>query len=116
MTMSFDFDMDSKRLQLFKEAVPRISRVGLIHRTPLSPKLVGQPFSVYFKEVVVAAQSLQVTVIPLLVEGPEELPGVSATIAREHVDALFVDDTPGVGVEPVTWTRRLRRSSTKSVS
>jgi ABC-type uncharacterized transport system substrate-binding protein len=93
MTMSFDFDMDGKRLQLFKEAVPRISRVGLIHRAPLSPKFVGQPFSVYFKEVVAAAQSLQVTVIPLLVEGPDELPAVSATIAREHVDALFVDDT-----------------------
>jgi ABC-type uncharacterized transport system substrate-binding protein len=94
MTVSFDFDMDAKRLQLFKEAVPRISRVGLIHRAPLSPKFVGQPFSVYFKEVVVAAQSLRVTVIPLLVEGPEELPALSDTIAREHVDALFVDDTP----------------------
>jgi ABC-type uncharacterized transport system substrate-binding protein len=30
MTISFDFDMDSKRLQLLREAVPNISRVGVI--------------------------------------------------------------------------------------
>ena len=95
MTISFDFDMDSKRLQLFKEAVPRISRVGVIHATPATPKYVGQPFSVYFKDLVAAAQSLQVTLIPLVADGPDQLPAeVSAALARKHVDALFVDETP----------------------
>ena len=95
MTISFDFDMDSKRLQLFKEAVPRISRVGVIHATPATPKYVGQSFSVYFKDLVAAAQSLQVTLIPLVADGPDQLPAeVSAALALKHVDALFVDETP----------------------
>ena len=42
LTIVFDFDIDGKRLQFLKEAVPTISRVGVLYRDPpLAP--VGGP-------------------------------------------------------------------------
>ena len=94
LTIVFDFDIDGKRLQFLKEAVPTISRVGVLYRDPPSPPLAGQPFSVLFKELVAAAQSLRVMLIPVVVQTPDQLSTVAAAIARERIDALFVDQNP----------------------
>jgi putative ABC transport system substrate-binding protein len=94
LTIVFDFDIDGKRLQLLKEAVPTISRVGLLYRVPPSPPLSGQPFSVMYKELIAAAQSLRVTLIPVLVQTPDQMSSVSAAIAHERLDALYVDQNP----------------------
>ena len=94
LTIVFDFDIDGKRLQFLKEAVPTISRVGVLYRDPPSPPWSGQPFSALFKELVAAAQSLQVLLIPVLVQTPDQLSAVSAAIARERLDALYVDQNP----------------------
>jgi putative ABC transport system substrate-binding protein len=94
LTIVFDFDIDGKRLQFLKEAVSTISRVGVLYRDPPSPPWAGQPFSVLFKELVAAAQSLRVMLIPVLVQTPDQLSTVSAAIARERLDALFVDQNP----------------------
>ena len=94
LTIVFDFDIDGKRLQFLKEAVPTIARIGVLYRDPPSPPWSGQPFSVLFKELVAAAQSLQVMLIPVLVQTPDQLSAVSAAIARERLDALYVDQNP----------------------
>ena len=94
LTIVFDFDIDGKRLQFLKETVPTISRVGVLYRDPPSPPWAGQPFSVLFKELVAAAQSLRVMLIPVLVQTPDQLSTVSAAIARERLDALYVDQNP----------------------
>jgi ABC-type uncharacterized transport system substrate-binding protein len=94
LTIVFDFDIDGKRLQFLREAVPTISRVGVLYRDPPSPPWSGQPFSVLFKELVAAAQSLRVMLIPVVVQTPDQLSTVSAAIARERLDALFVDQNP----------------------
>ena len=94
LTIVFDFDIDGKRLQFLKEAVPTISRVGVLYRDPPSPPLSGQPFSVLFKELIAAAQSLRVILVPVIVQTPDQLSTVSVAIARERLDALFVDQNP----------------------
>jgi len=94
LTIVFDFDLDGKRLQFLKEAVPTISRVGVLYRDPPSPPWSGQPFSVLFKELVAAAQALRVMLIPVVVQTPDQLSTVAAAIARERLDALFVDQNP----------------------
>ena len=94
LTIVFDFDIDGKRLQYLKEAVPTISRVGVLYRDPPSPPLAGQSFSVLFKELVAAAQSLRVMLIPVVVQTPDQLSTVSAAIAAERLDGLFVDQNP----------------------
>ena len=94
LTIVFDFDIDGKRLQFLKEAVPTISRVGVLYRDPPSPPWSGQPFSALFKELVAAAQSLRVMLIPVLVQTPDQVSTVSAAIARERLDALYVDQNP----------------------
>jgi putative ABC transport system substrate-binding protein len=94
LTIVFDFDIDGKRLQFLKEAVPTVSRVGVLYRDPPSPPWAGQPFSVLFKELVAAAQSLRMMLIPVLVQTPDQLSTVSAAIARERPDALLADQNP----------------------
>jgi ABC-type uncharacterized transport system substrate-binding protein len=94
LTLVFDFDIDGKRLQFFKEAVPTISRLGVIYRIPPTPPFSGMPFSVGFKELIAAAQSLRVMPVPVVVQTPDQLSTVSAAIAAERLDALFVDQNP----------------------
>jgi putative ABC transport system substrate-binding protein len=71
-----------KRLELFKEAVPRISRVAFVgNRTLPEPNTVA------------VARALKLTLVPMVIATPEELPTGFTTIERAHVDALFIGDT-----------------------
>jgi ABC-type uncharacterized transport system substrate-binding protein len=72
----------AKRLELFKEAVPRISRVAyLANLYPPGPYALA------------AARTLNLTLVPVVIPTPEELTSGLTTIERARVNALFVGDT-----------------------
>jgi len=75
--------LDSKRLQLLKEAFPRISRVAYLdHRPNLRP------------EIEAAAGSLALTLLLVKIDSPEGFEQAFAGIIKQRVDALFVDYAP----------------------
>ena len=81
-------DINAKRLELLKEAVPAVSRVGILWSrfAPVNRALlVG---------VDRAARALQVQVHPLEIHNPSELERAFAAIARARADALYVLSDP----------------------
>jgi putative ABC transport system substrate-binding protein len=89
-------ELEGKQLDLLKEAVPRISRVAVLHRTPPA----GRSFAEDFKGMVAAAQALRVTLLPVLVDTPDQFPAAFATMTQGRVDALYV------GPIGVYWAHR----------
>ncbi len=77
-------DLEEKRLELLKDVVPGLSRVGVLWNlaNPLSP--------IIFKQTQIAAQALGLTVQTLDVRGVEEFEDAFAIIARERPDALIM--------------------------
>jgi putative ABC transport system substrate-binding protein len=71
-----------KRLELLKEAAPKISRVAY-----LGNRSLPEP------NTVAVARALKLTLVPMVIATPEELQTGFATIARARVDALFIGDT-----------------------
>src|SRR5262245_42093381 len=76
----------AKRLQLLKDLVPGLARVGVL-RNPLDP---GHP--ALWKETEVAAQRLGVTLEALEVRGPEDFEAAFATAKQRNAQALFALD------------------------
>lgn len=87
-------EVQSKRLELLKEAVPRASRAALLWN-PSSPGADR-----YKKMVEDAAIRLGMTLHPVEVRGRDEFEGAFAAMAREGADALVV--LP----DPLTFTAR----------
>ena len=77
-------EIETKRLELLKEALPRVSRVGLLSRP-----LPGTP---YVKARQEAAQSLGILLVGPWLEGfrETEYRRVFDAITQEHADALYV--------------------------
>jgi putative ABC transport system substrate-binding protein len=75
-----------KRLQLLKEVVPGLARVGVL-RNPLNP---GHP--ILWKDTQVAAQGLGVALEPVEVRGPEDFEAAFATAKQRNAQALLVFD------------------------
>jgi putative ABC transport system substrate-binding protein len=81
-------EMSAKRLQLFKEAVPNVSRVAVLW----NPALRWHP--AMLKELEAAAPSLRLQPIAVAVRSRgEDLGNAFAEIASARVDALFVSET-----------------------
>jgi putative ABC transport system substrate-binding protein len=78
LTLIVSTALAAKRLQLLKEAVPKISRVALL----TNPGSLGGAAE--------AARALKLTLLPIIVETPDGLQTAFATVTRQHVDALFV--------------------------
>ncbi len=74
--------LNSKRLQLLKEAFPRISRVAYLDYRPLRP------------EIEAAAGSLALTLLLVKIDSPEGFEQAFTGIIKQRVDALFVDYAP----------------------
>jgi putative ABC transport system substrate-binding protein len=89
-------EFEGKQLDLLKEAVPRISRVAVLHRTPPA----GRSFAEDFKGLVAAAEARKVTLVPVLVDTPDQFPAAFAGMTRGRADALYV------GPIGVYWTNR----------
>jgi putative ABC transport system substrate-binding protein len=80
-------DVSAKRLQLLKDALPRISRVAVLWNPSI-------PWHTPMLKDVQAARTLGLHVVPLAVDAPGDLDAAFAAMAREPVDAVFVGDSP----------------------
>jgi putative tryptophan/tyrosine transport system substrate-binding protein len=77
-------DLNGKRLELLKEAVPKLSRVGILLQMEV------QSATVNLKEYETAARDLKVQVQPLEVRGSNlDLEGAFQTATKAHVGALI---------------------------
>jgi putative tryptophan/tyrosine transport system substrate-binding protein len=81
---SVQVELGGKRLELLKEAFPKVSRVGVLSR-PGGPGSDQQ-----MKEIEIAARSLQIQVQPLGVEGPNDFERAFSTLKRERGTGLIV--------------------------
>ncbi len=77
-------ELTAKKLQLFKEAVPRMSRVAFLY----NPNEPGPAFSLKLAQG--AAPTLGITLRPVEMREAGDLDSALSRIARERVDGLFV--------------------------
>ena len=75
-----------KRLELFKQAIPNLSRVALIY----APETGNQRDQ--FNEMTRAARALHITLLPVKAERPGDFPQAFAAIVRERVDGFMSAD------------------------
>jgi len=76
-------ELTGKRLELLKEVVPSLLRVGVLW----NPNQPGQ--SAAFKDAQAAAQALKLTLISMEARNREEIERVLSAIAKEQPQALF---------------------------
>jgi putative ABC transport system substrate-binding protein len=81
-------EVEGKRLQLFKEALPKISRVAYLS----FPE--GEPTSGFGEEIEAAARALGMTGKFYPVRAPEEFADVFAAMTRTRSEALFTVSHP----------------------
>ena len=81
-------DTVSKRLQLLKEAAPRVARVAVLYHPPAAATVV------VLREAQAAAPALGLTVLPMEVRTPDEFDDQFATMLRVGADALFIAGGP----------------------
>ena len=78
-------ELGGKRLELLKEAVPRVARVGILY----DPSLPGIAREVK-EDLPVAARTLKLTVQPWEVRSADEFNRVFAALSNERSDGLYV--------------------------
>jgi putative ABC transport system substrate-binding protein len=76
-------EINPKRLQLFKEAVPNISRVAILYAQTGQQRAIATALEL-------AAQSLDVEVLPVGVSEPYDLDAAFATAVGRGADSLYV--------------------------
>jgi putative ABC transport system substrate-binding protein len=82
-------ELGGKRLELFKEAVPKVARVAVLH-DPATAASVHQ-----VKEVLpAAARALALTIKPWEVQGTDGFERVFAALNKERPDGLYVSLGP----------------------
>ncbi len=86
LTYSVDAEIEGKRLDLLKEALPRISRVAYLG-------LKGEWDSAYGESVRAAARALGLTLL-LAEHTPNDFTSAFRRIERDRPDALFVGASP----------------------
>jgi putative tryptophan/tyrosine transport system substrate-binding protein len=84
------FDLDGKRLELLKEAFPRLQRVAVIASPDNEPK----GYKGRIAELRAGAGALKVSIELFELSGAGELPGAFASIERGKFDALMVRPDP----------------------
>lgn len=86
------FDMDGKRLELLKEAFPRIRRVALLANPTSEPK----SYKDRIVELRDSARRLDVALEVFEVTGKEEIPDALLAIGRGHFEGLIIRPEPRV--------------------
>ncbi len=81
-------EMEGKRLQLLKEAIPKVSRVAVLEH------LVATPEPLFQGEREGAARALEVTLQSYGVRDPEEFAGAFTAMTKARAEALFVVPSP----------------------
>ena len=77
-------ELSAKRLELLKEALPKVSRVAFLWN-PTNPAQV-----VHFEDIQVGARALGVTLQSVKVSSPNEFDSAFAALTRERPDALYM--------------------------
>jgi putative ABC transport system substrate-binding protein len=81
-------ELDTKRLELLKEALPSASRIGVLWHPEFPPNVESLP------ELQRAAQALRVELHLVAYRGAEELEGAVTAMRRDGAEALFVMPHP----------------------
>ena len=81
-------DTVGKRLQLLKEAAPRVTHVAVLYHPPAAASVLN------WREAQAAAPALGLTVLPMEVRTPDEFDDQFATMRRVGADALFIIGGP----------------------
>lgn len=81
---SISTEMDGKRLELLKEAVPSVSYVAVLWNSASPLQVLAE------KQVQIAARSMQIEVLSLGVQTEEEIEAAFASMIRERPNALLV--------------------------
>jgi len=85
-------ELGGKRLELLKEAVPKITRVAVLY----DPAVTGSVLEV--KEILpVAARALKLTIQPWEVRAADDLDRVFAAMSKQRPDGLYVLRGPLLG-------------------
>jgi len=92
-------DLSAKRLQLLKEAIPRLTRVAVLWNpaTPYHPKVV--------EDLKAVAPSLAIELSFVGARTPEEFGPAFSAISRAHAQALYVLDAPLFYVHRMTLAK-----------
>jgi putative ABC transport system substrate-binding protein len=77
-------ELAGKRLELFKEAVPKLTRVAVLHDPALAPNVLQ------LKEVQAAAPALGLTIQPWEVRVTDDFDRVFAGLNKQRPDGLYV--------------------------
>jgi putative ABC transport system substrate-binding protein len=88
---SFVADMSGKRLELLKEAIPRLSRVAVLWNAP------SKGSEIVFLELKAAGPLLGLQILDAGVRGPTELPGAFEAAAKGRAGAVVVIDDLAIG-------------------
>jgi len=81
-------ELSGKRLELLKEAFPKLARVAVLWNA------ADLGMSLKFRELERAAQALRMAVQPSAVREPKDFDGAFSTMIRQRPDALFVITDP----------------------
>jgi putative ABC transport system substrate-binding protein len=84
--------LGGKRLDLLKEAIPKVVRVAVIHETA-SPAT-----AIELKEIQAAARALKLTIQPWEVRAADDFEKVFAALNKQRPDGLYVLDSPLLNV------------------
>jgi len=102
-------ELGGKRLELLKEAVPKLARVAVLY----NPATAGVAREV--KEALpVAARSLGLTIQPWEVRSADDFDKVFAALNKQRPDELFVSPGPSMGVNqkrPISFALKSRLPS-----
>jgi len=91
LSVDVSADLDGKRLELLKEAAPKVSRVTVIS---MSPRALGRAGTTSLRpETEAAARALGLKLHLVTVDAPEEYEKAFAAIARDHPHAIFGGDS-----------------------
>jgi putative ABC transport system substrate-binding protein len=102
---TLSFELSAKRLELLKEALPKLTRVAALHAP--DPRVTST-----LKEMASAARSLGIRLQPLEARGSEDFDRAFAEMAREQADAVVLlptalSPTLGARIADLALKRRL---------
>lgn len=85
---SFQTEIHAKRLELLKQAVPRLKRVAVLFNA-LTP-----PIAVFFREMEAAARRMNLELHEHKVRGPADFPGAFVAMAKMRAEAAVIGEDP----------------------
>ena len=101
---TLSFELSGKRLELLKEAVPKLTRVAALYAP--DPRVAST-----LKEMSIAARALGIRLQPLEARGPEDFGRAFAAMAKEQADAVALLPTalsPALGARIADLALRQR--------